>query len=176
MTPADINQVLLDLPPSPWITLSGGDPVMYDLKPLVRLLNVNFNIAVETEGFLYRDFLEECELVTVSPKPPSSGMDLKFRPDVMERYSKLENCVMKIVVFDRTDLSWAIDMHKQYPHMIFFLSSGTPMNVKEADFAVLGIAQSMRNLWEDALKVDELCDAIILPQLHALAWPHEKER
>src|SRR5262249_50968472 len=41
----------------PWVTLSGGNPVLHDLAELVALLHASGRkLAVETQGTLFRDW------------------------------------------------------------------------------------------------------------------------
>lgn len=50
-----------------WICITGGEPLMQDIKPLIRLLKINsFNIAIETNGTY--DIPLGIDYITVSPK------------------------------------------------------------------------------------------------------------
>jgi 7-carboxy-7-deazaguanine synthase len=62
--------------PAEWIVLTGGEPLMQDVGPLVRLLkSTGFKIQVETNGHYYRRL--PADWYTVSPKPP----DYIFHPE-----------------------------------------------------------------------------------------------
>jgi len=76
MTPAQIAAALEALPGRPdWVTLSGGNPALLELGDLVALLHAaGRRVAVETQGSVWRDWLGDVDLLTISPKPPSSGM------------------------------------------------------------------------------------------------------
>lgn len=93
-----------------WVTLSGGNPTMWDLQELTELLEGKMNIAVETQGSIWRDWLRNVTQLTISPKGP--GMDERFDPKVFEAFiSKIgfntKTCV-KIVVFSMADLEFAL--------------------------------------------------------------------
>ena len=59
-----------------YVTISGGNPLliaaMEDL--VVKLKERGVTLAVETQGSRYQDWLTQIDDVTLSPKPPSSGM------------------------------------------------------------------------------------------------------
>ncbi len=181
-TSEEICQLLNTLRPSRWVTLSGGDPVIWDLNPLTKLLRHNdkYSIAVETEGAVWRDWLERCQLVTLSPKGPSSGMLDKLDHGVLGKYAhvaSLDNLcaiAMKIVVFDIEDLMFARMMFTRYPQFKPFLSVGTPIH-QPYNATRLEICRFTRWLFEEALKYDDLVDVTIIPQLHVLAWGHKRE-
>jgi 7-carboxy-7-deazaguanine synthase len=82
----------LDL--APWVTLSGGNPAVHDLGPLVKELRetLGLDVAVETQGSRWRDWLADVDLLIVSPKPPSSGM-------VNEKYSQQTATFMDKAMF-----------------------------------------------------------------------------
>ncbi len=69
--------------PAPWICLTGGEPLMQDVGPLVfALRGAGFRVQVETNGTLRRrvDF----DWVTVSPKPPRYRVRLGLRREAAE--------------------------------------------------------------------------------------------
>src|SRR4051812_1078469 len=65
----------LDAGPS-LVVLSGGNPALLDLAELVeRLQAAGVEVAIETQGSVWRDWLASVDRLVVSPKGPSSGMD-----------------------------------------------------------------------------------------------------
>lgn len=171
LSPEEIFQRLQGFKPSRWVTLSGGDPVMWDLNPLTKLLGPRYWIAVETEGALWKDWLWSCDLVTVSPKPPSSGMADKIRHDVLKEYAGIAPAikVMKVVVFNDEDLEFARGLHKQYQGFNFYLTPGTTQGLT-TDETKHQITNRLRWLSNQVLKYDDLQDVTIIPQLHTLTW------
>ena len=178
LTPGEILGATHELKPSTWITLTGGDPVMWDLMPLVEPLEWLFSVAVETEGALWRDWLLHCSLITISPKGPSSGMLDKLDHDILEGHYTaalpiVKLITMKIVVFDVEDLQFAREMFHRYPQFKPYLSVGTPQG-NPINFTRVSISQRLRWFYEEVLKYDDLQDVVTLPQLHALAWGSKK--
>ncbi len=180
-TPEEIVGGLDALPPSRWVTLSGGDPVMWNLTPFVKLLRMDgkYSVAVETEGAMWRPWLELCQLVTLSPKGPSSGMLDKLDHKVIEQYAQVAShgdlcfIVMKVVIFTLEDLMFARSMFGGYPMFKPFLSVGTPLDLPH-NSTKFEICHRMCWLFEEALKYDDLLDVTITPQLHVLAWGDQK--
>ena len=79
-----------------FVVITGGEPTLYDLSGLTRLLKQNnIEIAIETSGTntLKGDF----DWVTFSPK--------KFKKPINDYYSCSDE--LKVVVFHSSDLRWA---------------------------------------------------------------------
>lgn len=160
----------------PWVTLTGGDPCLWDLTEVVYRLHVaNFRVAVETQGWLWKDWLADCDLVTCSPKGPSSGMADKFKIEMLQKYvARLgNNLAVKFVIFDLKDLDWASRFLKIVPRVRIYLSAGTPVNAIDLKTSILN---SYKWLVEEALRRPEWARATVLPQLHSLVWGRELGR
>lgn len=156
----------------PWITLSGGNPALYDLAELVRAFHAaGYRVAVETQGTVAAEWLDTLDHVCLSPKPPSSGMVTDF--------TKLAAClsaagdadtILKVVVFDAADVAYAADVAALYPHVPFYLSVGTD----RADDPTTAILTRAAALVPIILAAPELRHARLLPQLHVLLWGHAR--
>lgn len=158
-----------------WVTLTGGDPLIWDLTEVVNGLYLRgFRIAVETQAVRWQDWLEHCDLVTASPKPPSSGMAEKFSPEVLRKYAVRlgDRLVVKVVVFDDADLDWAGKLHRWMPKVKFYLSSGTLQDGNVTD----NVLASYRRLVAQVLERPEWRDVTVLPQVHVLLWGRELGR
>jgi 7-carboxy-7-deazaguanine synthase len=156
-------------PHTPWVTLSGGNPALHRLDPLVAALSGSgFRIAVETQGTIYRDWLEKCTLVTISPKPPSSGMEQPI--ESVERFVELPGANLKVIVFDEADLEFAKCVHRRYPHVPFYLQVGNDLSGDD----VTSLLEKLSWLSERALADPELAGAIVLPQLHVLMYGNRR--
>lgn len=123
-----------------WVTLSGGNPCMWDLTRLIQLLKgAKFAIAVETQGTLAPEWLSKVQMLVVSPKSP--GMGEKFEPEKFKNilqlgWAQMPNLVVaiKVVVFSALDLEFALEVEAcmesvnppQYMHEMKFLSLGNP--------------------------------------------------
>jgi 7-carboxy-7-deazaguanine synthase len=157
-----------------WLTISGGDPLSHDLSHIVMSFQADewLKIAVETQGAIFQEWIKYLDLVTVSPKPPSSGMADRINYDTLDRYLALvqKRMIFKIVIFNAADAEFAEEVHFKYPQVPLYLSAGTPQllperHIKELHEAVL---DSYRNLAHIVLKRPSLHSAILLPQLHVL--------
>jgi 7-carboxy-7-deazaguanine synthase len=170
MTPEQIVETLQKLNPvTPWVTLSGGNPALHHLDSLVDALSeAGFRAAVETQGTIYRTWLERCALVTVSPKPPSSGMNQDLSK--LERFTGLPGINFKVVVFDEADLAFAKQVHRQYPTIPFYLQVGNDLENDDRD----SLLQKLDWISNKALNDPDLSSAIVLPQLHVLMYGNRR--
>jgi 7-carboxy-7-deazaguanine synthase len=183
MTAAQIAARIAALPGRPdWVTLSGGNPALLELGELVALLHAaERSVAVETQGSVWREWLGDVDLLTISPKPPSSGMatgaNERETAEFLERAAAVPaRAVLKVVVFDEADYAWAARLRARHPQLAFHLSCGTdPPAAGESHAAALaGVAERYRWLAERAAADPGMAGARILPQLHVLAWGHER--
>lgn len=82
--------------PGKFVVITGGEPAMYTLTPLVQSLqNEGFYVAIETSGS--SEFEGNVDWYTFSPK--------KFKAPVQEAYARANE--LKIVVFHKSDFAWA---------------------------------------------------------------------
>ncbi|HEU0193437.1 MAG TPA: 7-carboxy-7-deazaguanine synthase QueE [Gaiellales bacterium] len=167
-----------------WVTLSGGNPALLDLGDLVAAVQAGGRrVAVETQGSVWRDWLGRVDLLTISPKPPSSGMaspehDAETAAFFEKAVAAGPRMALKIVVFDEADYRWARDFHERWPALPFHMSCGTsPPRAGESHSETLDrLGERYRWLCERAAGDPAMIDATILPQLHVIAWGHEKGR
>jgi 7-carboxy-7-deazaguanine synthase len=174
-----------------WVTLSGGNPAMYDLTTVVDELHEHgFSVAVETQGSKWMPWLEEVEQLVVSPKPPSSGMDAKaerefprFAQRVHELYldGQWDNTnppALKVVVFDEADLVFARRVHTtSWPEMLpLYLSVGTDPPTDTTTLADVRRQVCDRYAWlmGRVAEGSDVFDERVLPQLHVLAYGHAR--
>ena len=154
---------------TPWVTLSGGNPAIHDLGALVERLHANGRtVAVETQGSVYRPWLEQCDVVTVSPKPPSSGMTTDHAR--LARFTALPQSNLKIVIVDDADFAFARDIHLRYPDKPFSMQPGNAIG--EDDTASL--LRKLDWLAQRAMRDPAMANAIILPQLHTLMFGNRR--
>jgi 7-carboxy-7-deazaguanine synthase len=153
----------------PFVTLSGGNPVLYDLSELVAQLHACARkLAVETQGTVFREWLRDCEVVTVSPKPPSAGMETNFAQ--LDRFAALPNANLKVVVFDAADFAYARTIHLRYPGLPFYLQVG---NTVGADDRATLLAR-LDWLGQETLGDPAMQDTVVLPQLHILLYGNRR--
>lgn len=164
------------------VTLSGGNPALLpSLGSLVDLLQrKGITLAVETQGSRWQDWLGWIEQVTLSPKPPSSGMETDWSrlDSIVEKLSNRSTAYavsLKVVVFDLTDLNYAIEVHQRYPRIPLYLQVGNP-DVQRMDIGNHAIDLLLRyeRLIELVMASSELNDVRVLPQLHSLVWGNKR--
>jgi 7-carboxy-7-deazaguanine synthase len=158
-----------------WVILSGGNPALHELGGLVaRFQAGGLRVAVETQGSVWRDWLAAVDRLTISPKPPSSGMVSPAHEAQLEGFMRkaLAACgadpIMKIVCFDEPDLRWAKEIANRWPSLPLYLSAGTPVP-SPADLRG-AVAARYRWLCERVAGDPDLAGARVLPQLHVIAW------
>lgn len=178
-----------------WITFSGGNPCVHDLTEVImriRGLDIThgkLQMAVETQGTLWQDWLLLCDVVTVSPKSP--GMGEQFEADKFAKFVlKLkhhEGFNVKVVVFSQQDIEFAKHINNI---MVdeglgdrMYMSLGNPMppgldhpegdppgSVIPRDDLRIQLMNSYEVLCEDMLQDASLRNVKFLPQMHVLVW------
>lgn len=190
----DIIAEVLKLPHAPWMTLTGGNPCVHNLTELVKQLQVHgMKVALETQGTFMPQWVNNCNLVTISPKGP--GMGETFNESLYEPWADFinnsyehhksgaegfmpETCV-KVVVFNEDDFSFAKHIWAYTPDVPLFLSLGNdwlPEGDINGDKHVLLLLEKYRLLADKIMADSVLNRARFLPQLHALVWSNDKGR
>ncbi len=159
----------------PWITLSGGNPAIWDLeKVVIGLKQDDMRVAIETQGSMAPEWFDYLDLITCSPKPPSSGMVDRLDLDILDRmYFKYgpgtDRLTFKIVIFTNKDLDFAEIIKKRYPKSPFYLSVGTPIGALEKT-----VLKNYKWLANQFLERTALWGSVVSPQMHVLLWGHQK--
>jgi 7-carboxy-7-deazaguanine synthase len=179
MTPEEIVRQLGALPPAKWVTLTGGDPAMHDLSELASALTEGgFKICIETQGQFWKTWMSRLNVVTVSPKPPSSGMADKTDFSVLNRYGFAQELCVKIVVFDDDDYEWGNLVFRRFmatgmKNVSYYMTPGTSQGSNEQ--IQHRVELRLKWLFEKAARDPDFDDRIkIIPQLHVLAWGDRK--
>lgn len=161
------------------VSLSGGNPGIQPLGGLIALGKAKgYRFALETQGSIVQDWFSDLDVLTLSPKPPSSGM--------VTDWAKFDACVaaasngpetaLKIVVFDEADYAYAREAAARYPDLPLYLQPGnhTPPDIEgrgEPDLA--GLNERTRWLIARASE-DAWYEARVLPQLHVMIWGNRR--
>ena len=154
------------------VTLSGGNPATQDLSALIKLgKERGYEFAMETQGSVVQEWFADLDVLTLSPKPPSSGMETDWK--------KLDQCAqvsgpqiaLKVVVFDEADYAYAQDVARRYPEIEMYLQPGNHQTDGGAD--VDGLHARLQWLAEKVAN-DNALDARVLPQLHVMIWGNER--
>jgi len=177
------------------ITITGGNPCAQDpqaMRELVENLKEHFKlVAVETQGTIWAEWLELCDLVVVSPKPPSSGMTIEpsilkvfvhrlyYLADQSSHFTVRPKLALKMVIFNKMDYEFAkelsLGIFKDIP---LYLQPGNS-DVKAASVNALNtVRRSLLNQLEVlttiVLEDPQMQHAVILPQLHVLLWGNKR--
>ncbi|MHA7962597.1 7-carboxy-7-deazaguanine synthase QueE [Paenibacillus sp. CAU 1782] len=162
------------------VTLSGGNPALLpQLDSLIHLLHAEgIKVALETQGSRWQPWFSDIDELTLSPKPPSSGMvtDLGKLDDIMESLSEAGSIFcLKVVVFDEADLAYAASIHSRYPGVPFYLQAGNG-NLLETDPGAMLPYLVERYEWLVGLVMEDkgLRGVHVLPQLHTWVWGNKK--
>lgn len=165
-----------------FVTISGGNPALLrHLDALVAILKENnIKIGVETQGSKWQDWLYDIDELTISPKPPSSGMttDFSVLSDILRKLKESksnQHISLKIVVFNQEDYSYAKQVHLRYPTIPFYLQVGNE-DITSMDNTRLAsqLLEKYQTLIDRVIMDQELKDVKVLPQLHALVWGNKR--
>lgn len=198
MTPDEIFNAITALGNSPWVTLSGGNPAMWDFTAVLRELRFNcYKVAVETQGSIWQDWIADCDQITISPKPFGMGEGTvraqfdAFMANLMvgldalqgEYHNPYDKACIKIPVFGTKDLDFAEDLVRRYSSEFkIYLSLGNPFPPEKAIAAGINKEKLAATLLEHYAGCSEsiakrpslLNNTIFLPQLHVLVYGNER--
>lgn len=164
------------------VTLSGGNPALQPLAPLIVLGRARgYRFALETQGSVAAPWFAELDWLILSPKPPSSAMATDWAAldaccaGAPERPSR----VLKIVVFDDADYEFARLVSARYPALPIYLQVGNPAPLASTGGSLPEEAKLddllARLRWlVDKVVADRWFAATVLPQLHVLAWGNKR--
>lgn len=182
LTPAQIVQQLDFLGGKRYdhVTLSGGNPALLpQLGELITVLHdAGKQVALETQGSKWQSWFTEIDQLTISPKPPSSGMDTDWQrlDDIVNSLIEANSqFCLKVVVFDREDLQYAKKVHQRYSGVPFYIQAGNDQLTVQ-DQAQLLPQLLTRYTWliEQVMDDEELAAVFVLPQLHTWVWGNKK--
>ncbi|WP_057913178.1 7-carboxy-7-deazaguanine synthase QueE [Peribacillus muralis] len=165
-----------------FVTISGGNPALLkNLNGLIALLHEHeMKIGVETQGSRWQDWFLEIDELTLSPKPPSSGMNTDFTvldlimANLADRNPK-NHVSLKIVVFNEEDYQYAKHIHRRYPGIPFYLQVGNDDSRTADDQQLIsGLLKKYEALIDKVIADDELNDVKVLPQLHTYIWGNKR--
>lgn len=163
------------------VTISGGNPgLLSHLDRFVDLLHDHsIKIALETQGSRWQSWFTKIDDLTLSPKPPSSGMKTNFETldFIIETLQKDQKgaCSLKVVIFDQPDLDYAKDVHVRYPDVELFLQVGNDdLETKNDQELLPHLLGKYEQLIDRVMASDVLNDVRVLPQLHTYLWGNKR--
>lgn len=198
-TAAEIIEHVRTLSPRPiMVTLSGGNPAMHNLAPLIELGHEEgYTFCLETQGSIAKLWFRDVDVVVLSPKPPSSGMTVdwdRFGACLDAAGAELSARVraIKVPIFTLEDLDWFEDevaaRHaNRYPLFVSIGNSHAPPDAAATlpmqpwrtpapsrERLVTDLLQAYRQVAGEILRRG--IPATVLPQLHVLTWGNERGR
>ncbi|NEU29184.1 7-carboxy-7-deazaguanine synthase QueE [bacterium LRH843] len=162
------------------VTISGGNPALH--KGCGQFIDLcherGWKVAVETQGSFWQEWMLKIDDVTISPKPPSSGMETDFvKLDyyIEKLIEASSNVSLKVVIFNMEDFAYAEMIHKRYPAIPFFLQVGNEDIASTEDAELVStLLQRYEWLIEKAMNSETMNNAKVLPQLHTLIWGNKR--
>jgi len=163
------------------VTISGGNPALIAaIDDLIYLLHDhNIRVALETQGSKWQDWFLHIDDLTLSPKPPSSGMttDFKILDDILTRLKDAvrNDYSIKIVIFDEIDFEYATTVYKRYPNVPLYLQVGNE-DIHSTDDQQLAQDLLRKYEWliDKTIQSKEMNSVRVLPQLHTLVWGNKR--
>jgi 7-carboxy-7-deazaguanine synthase len=132
-----------------WVTLTGGNPALLQIDGVVmRLQEAGYKVNVETQGTVWKAWMQLVDLVTVSPKGPSSGnvVEVGYGTPIDRIVEDSHKVCIKVVIFDDDDYEYAKSVRRVYPTVDFWVQAGTYMGGLNGDFVGQGQPESLNNI------------------------------
>jgi 7-carboxy-7-deazaguanine synthase len=162
------------------VSLSGGNPAIQPLGALIeRGHHDGYRFALETHGSVAKDWFANLDVLVLSPKPPSSGMETDWHAfdDCLRMAGNGPQIALKIVVFDDRDFAYARAAAARHPTLPVYLQPGNhtppPPDDANARVDIDGIMDRMRWLI-DKVTDNRWFEVHVLPQLHVLIWGNRR--
>ena len=134
-------------------------------------------LAMETQGTVFQEWMKQIDDVTISPKPPSSKMETDFGrlERVMAGLDQGDGSYnLKVVVFDDHDFEYAAEIHLKYPGIPFYLQVGNPYLGNNVENHTQKLLERYGQLVDITMNDPRMNDARVLPQLHTLLWSNRQ--
>jgi 7-carboxy-7-deazaguanine synthase len=156
------------------VVISGGNPLLWDLTDVVKKLQEKSEVHVETQGSVWKDWVLKVDHVTLSPKPPSSGVEFSFTRfhQILQQLRMhgafYQSMDVKVVVFDEADVQFAMELATDSSLQHIHLSVGTV--VDEPMEATLDRYRSLIPIVNEYK--NRQFTVSLQPQMHVLLWGH----
>jgi 7-carboxy-7-deazaguanine synthase len=131
MSPVDIMARVDAISTTLPITLSGGNPALWDLNELLDVIPPERKVWVETQGTYWRPWLKRCNMVIVSPKGPFMA-DSRYGLTSLEQLAHFhteigeDRLFFKVVIGGHEDLDYAEAIARHFGWRPMYLSVGAP--------------------------------------------------
>ncbi len=163
----DVPTILRAIPPKMPIVITGGEPMLYDLEPLLRGIygreGRDSIIEIETHGTIFTPYHHV--QFTVSPK---LDFPQSYRKEVIKAFEERE-ATFKFVIRDRADFEHVMHMHDTlWLSDIVLMPEGT--TPEEIIRRSRDIAKWM------CVEGRDLRNVRLIPRLHTLLWGNTRGR
>ncbi len=155
------------------VSLSGGNPAIQDFKSLIDIGHEKgYKFALETQGSISKSWFADLDVLTLSPKPPSSemGTDWSAFDECLKQAQNKPDIALKFIIMDDGDYTYAREAANKHPDFPVYLQ---PCNHSVTAVDIDGIMD--RNRWLiDKVIEDKWNTVRVLPQLHVLLWGNKR--
>lgn len=162
------------------VTLSGGNPALYDLTGLLAIgRSMGYTFALETQGSVAKQWFSELHYLTLSPKPPSSGEAEHFDPNTIKKcieYSGNAQVSIKVPVqtHSEEDVAFAEQVRDLFPNVPMFLQPVNPKWNQAGEPDVELLNQGVRWIHGEIKYKASMANVRILPQLHVYLYGNQR--
>jgi 7-carboxy-7-deazaguanine synthase len=161
------------------VTISGGNPALIaSIEELLAIFKEKgIKSALETQGSKWQDWFMDIDELTLSPKPPSSGMKTDFAvlDAIVQKLKNHKGYSLKVVIFNDEDMNYAVNLHERYPDVPFFLQVGnTNLAAGEGEGLLSQLITDYEKLIEAVTESERLNNVRVLPQLHTYVWGNKR--
>jgi 7-carboxy-7-deazaguanine synthase len=180
MSPAEIYEELVVTGGDTFdhVTISGGNPALLPhIGGLLELFKEKgITSALETQGSKYQPWFHDIDELTISPKPPSSGMNTDYdKLAHILNEVKGQSVSLKVVVFNEEDLAYAKQVHQRFLDVPFYLQVGNDQLDETDDGRLLAhLANKYEWLINLVMPDSDFKRVRVLPQLHTFVWGNKK--
>ena len=164
------------------VTLTGGNPALLN-EPMAKMIDIlrekGFKFGLETQGTRFQEWFKHVSDITISPKPPSSGMrtNMKILEAIVDRMNEEGlDWSFKVVIFDDVDLAYARNLFETFKDKlrpVNYLSVGNANAYEEGRISDR-LLEKLGWLWDKVYADPAFNDVRPLPQLHTLVYDNKR--
>lgn len=165
------------------VILTGGNPCLYSFGEVIDILHNNkITVDVETQGSKFPEWMSKLDLVVISPKAPSSGMeDVYYKISKwLDREDVNNRIAIKIPVFNNDDIEFAEKYYElcEYYKTDYGMNIDLYINVGNTNTSESGdissrVLSDYKHLIEKVMK-SKMKSVFVMPQLHTLVWGNKQ--
>lgn len=165
------------------VILTGGNPCLYSFGEVIDILHNNkITVDVETQGSKFPEWMSKLDLVVISPKAPSSGMeDVYYKISKwLDREDVNNRIAIKIPVFNNDDIEFAEKYYElcEYYKTDYGMNIDLYINVGNTNTSESGdisgrVLNDYKHLIERVME-SKMKRVFVMPQLHTLVWGNKQ--